>query len=87
MAKRRMLQWMRDRVRGKQGHADHHRLRGRSIEQMCVLQGLPRDFLSDAPFTKQAKSIVIGNGVPLTMGRAVAKAVKRALTVDLKVAV
>jgi DNA (cytosine-5)-methyltransferase 1 len=67
------------RVRGKQGSADHHRLRGRSIERMCELQGLPTDFLQDAPFTKEAKAIVIGNGVPLAMGRAVAKAVKRAI--------
>lgn len=67
------------RVRGKQGHADHHRLRGRSIERMNELQGLPRDFLKDAPFTKEGKFIVIGNGVPLVMGRAVARAVKQAI--------
>ena len=66
------------RVRGKQGLADHARLRGRSIERMIELQGLPVGFLADAPFTKEGKSIVIGNGVPLVMGRAVADAVKRA---------
>lgn len=63
------------RVRGKQGSADHHRLRGRSIERMCELQGLPRDFLAHAPFTKQGKEIVVGNGVPIAMGRAIARAV------------
>ena len=31
---------------------------------------------------KSAKEVVIGNGVPLPMGRAVAKAVKRALGID-----
>jgi DNA (cytosine-5)-methyltransferase 1 len=51
----------------------------RSIEECCELQGLPRDFLADAPFTKDEKHRVVGNGVPLPMGRAVAKAVKRAM--------
>lgn len=43
------------------------------------LQGLPADFLADAPFTMAGKVKVVGNGVPLPMGRAVAKAVKCAL--------
>ena len=43
-------------------------------------QGLPGDFLEDAPFTVAGKLKAIGNGVPLPMGRAVAKAVKCALT-------
>jgi DNA (cytosine-5)-methyltransferase 1 len=42
-------------------------------------QGLPDDFLALAPFTAAGKTQAIGNGVPLPMGRAVAKAVKRAL--------
>jgi DNA (cytosine-5)-methyltransferase 1 len=42
-------------------------------------QGLPSDFLRDAPFTSAGKIKAIGNGVPLPMGRAVAKAVKRAM--------
>lgn len=46
---------------------------------MAVLQGLPDDFLVDAPFTAQGKRKVIGNGVPLPMARAVAQAVRRAL--------
>jgi DNA (cytosine-5)-methyltransferase 1 len=50
----------------------------RSFERCCELQGLPRDFLSDAPFTMDGKYRVVGNGVPLPMGRAVAQAVKRA---------
>lgn len=46
--------------------------------ESCRLQGLPPDF--DLPgFTRQAKQRALGNGVPLPMGRAVAKAVKRAL--------
>ena len=43
-------------------------------------QGLPPDFLRDAPFTASGKSHAVGNGVPLPMGRAIAKAVKAALS-------
>jgi site-specific DNA-cytosine methylase len=39
---------------------------------------LPGDFLSLAPFTTEAKRHAIGNGVPLPMGRAIAKAVREA---------
>lgn len=49
------------------------------FETMCELQGLPRDFLSEAPFTVSGKRQAIGNGVPLPMGRAIAHAVVRAL--------
>lgn len=49
-----------------------------SWRDMCELQGLPADY--DLPgFTRQAKREAVGNGVPLPMGRAVARAVKRAL--------
>ncbi len=41
-------------------------------------QGLPPDFLDKAPFTVAGKIHAIGNGVPLAMGRAVARAVKAA---------
>ncbi len=50
-----------------------------SIAEMCELQGLPPDFLDDAPFTANGKKKVLGNGVPLPMGCAIAKAVKRAV--------
>lgn len=56
--------------------------RKRSLEELAVLQGLPADFLHEAPFTVEGKCRVIGNGVPLAMGRAVAGAVKRALGLD-----
>ena len=45
------------------------------FETMCELQGLPRDFLSEAPFTSSGKKQAVGNGVPLPIGRAIAKAV------------
>lgn len=41
-------------------------------------QGLPADFLADAPFTVAGKIKCVGNGVPLPMGRAIAKAVRKA---------
>lgn len=50
----------------------------RSWEESCRLQGLPGDFLKDAPFTLTGKRMVLGNGVPLQMGRAVARAVRQA---------
>lgn len=51
------------------------------LDEMARRQGLPPHFFgSDSPFTDLAKRKMIGNGVPLAMGRAVAKAVKRAIT-------
>jgi len=52
--------------------------KGRSWRQMAELQGLPAEFNLPS-FTVKGKGIAIGNGVPLPMGRAVAKAVRRAL--------
>lgn len=46
---------------------------------MLALQGLPDSFLEHAPFTERAKRQAVGNGVPLPMGRAIARAVKDAL--------
>jgi DNA (cytosine-5)-methyltransferase 1 len=54
-----------------------------SIAEMLRYQGLPVDHLDDAPFTDTAKRKVIGNGVPLPMGRAIARAVRRALGLPL----
>lgn len=72
------------------GHGDgsnSSRMRGlsaRSISEMCRLQGIPEDFLDDAPFTAHGKRQLVGNGVPLPMGRAVAAAIKRAVTIEYK---
>lgn len=54
-------------------------LPGYSIAEMCELQGLPADHLDSAPFTVHGKKYAVGNGVPLPMGRAIARAVKAAL--------
>jgi DNA (cytosine-5)-methyltransferase 1 len=50
-----------------------------SLGEMLRDQGLPETFLDDAPFTCAGKRHAIGNGVPLPMGRAVAKAVRAAI--------
>ena len=50
-----------------------------NVKESLRLQGLPADFLDHAPFTKEGKQKVIGNGVPLPTGRAVAQAVLKFL--------
>jgi DNA (cytosine-5)-methyltransferase 1 len=53
-----------------------------AFRDSCRLQGLPDDF--DLPaLTIKARLSAVGNGVPLAMGRAVARAVKRAAHIDL----
>jgi len=47
--------------------------------RMLELQGLPPDFLADAPFTVEGKRKAVANGVPLPMGRAIVRAVVAAL--------
>ncbi len=71
------------RVRGHQGHADHHRLKWRPLAEMAADQGVPAEFIArlkeHGAFTEKALRIGVGNGVPLPMGRAVAAAVVRAI--------
>lgn len=54
----------------------------KALAHAVQAQGLPADFLADAPFTSEGKFRAIGNGVPLPMGRAVAAAVLSALSVS-----
>ncbi len=49
-----------------------------ALRQSLVLQGLPEDFLDEAPFTLKGKHGVIGNAVALPMARTLAKAIKTA---------
>jgi len=60
----------------RHGPADGPRM---SIADMFRLQGVPTDFLIDAPFTVDGKRKAIANGVPIPMGRAIARAVKRVM--------
>ncbi len=48
------------------------------LSEMLELQGLPADFCDEMPFTMAGKRKAIGNAVPMDMGRAIARAVKRA---------
>jgi DNA (cytosine-5)-methyltransferase 1 len=62
------------------------RIQRYSVEDALETQGLPRDFFGTrrhsadkSPFHREAQLRMVANGVPLPMGRAVARAVKRAL--------
>ncbi len=50
-----------------------------TLPEACHLQGLPEDFLAEAPFLASEKLRVVANGVPLPLGRAIARAVRAAL--------
>lgn len=69
--------------RPKRGRNNLHEMRGRGSRQTVAeglrLQGLPADFFEHSPLTVEGQQKMIGNGVPLPLGRAVAKAVKAAL--------
>lgn len=52
-----------------------NRAQHRTIYDNLELQGLPRDLLDHAPFTQNGKFEVVGNGVPLPMGKAIAGAI------------
>lgn len=58
----------------------------RTLADMLELQGFPRDMLDHCPFTVQAAKKMVGNGVPLPMGRAIAKAVGRAMQLEVDAA-
>lgn len=60
----------------KRPHGDKS---SRYLKEAIRLQGLPEGFLDRAPFTVAGKIKVVGNGVPLPMGRTIAKAVARAV--------
>lgn len=66
--------------KGRPGHKSYReRYKRRSIEKICELMGVPINFFGeDSPFTKGGKCLLLGNAVPLPMGRAIAKAVKAA---------
>lgn len=57
------------------------RMKNYSVAEALALQGLPGDFFCDRPplFLERAKVKMLAQGVPLPMGRAVARAVKAAL--------
>ena len=52
----------------------------RTVESCSVLQGLEPDHFAASPFKVGELMKIIGNGVPIPMGRAIARAVKKALS-------
>jgi DNA (cytosine-5)-methyltransferase 1 len=52
------------------------------LQRALIAQGLSPDYLDHAPFTAEGKMKVVGNGVPLPMGRAIARAVKQAIAAE-----
>lgn len=53
--------------------------RARKLPEALELQGLPGDFFDNSPFTVRGKGEMLGNGVPMFMGRALARAVIAAM--------
>jgi site-specific DNA-cytosine methylase len=51
-----------------------------SIESMAIAQGVDPSRFANSPFSVTELRRAIGNGVPLPMGRAVARAVRAAIT-------
>lgn len=49
-----------------------------AVAELLRKQSLPADFMQYSPFTVEAQCKAIGNGVPLPMGRAIARAVAEA---------
>lgn len=66
----------RPRMKGRMKHY--------SVAEALALQGCPPDFFCDRPplFLARAKVKVLAQGVPIPMGRAVARAVLRALSAE-----
>lgn len=59
----------RKRLNRKEGPSWKH------LRESLEAQGLPADYLDDAPLTVRGAQKMIGNGVPLPMGRALARAI------------
>ena len=51
-----------------------------AAQGLCRKQGLPESFIEHMPFRAADLCKMLGNGVPLPMGRAIAKAVREATT-------
>lgn len=55
----------------------------RTLAEMLRLQGFPEDWLDESPFTDGAKKRLVGNGVPMNLGRAIARGVRHAMNLPL----
>ncbi len=65
--------------RGKRPGKEYGYLSRKAVTHALRAQGLPEDFLSHCPLTVEGMHRVIGNGVPLPMGNAIAHAVCAAI--------
>ena len=54
----------------------------RRVGESLILQGLDPNFFEKSPLTVKGQQRAIGEGVPLPMGRAIARAVREALAVE-----
>lgn len=72
-------QWEPGKPSGEGGRSRSDRS-VKALKNYIEWQGLPADFLGDAPFTVEGKVHVVGNGVPIPMARAIARAVKAAIS-------
>lgn len=70
------------RVHGKK--ATGGRMERYSVEEAARLQGVDLDMFKLCPFRRDALQKMLANGVPLPMGRAVAKAVRQAMGYQLE---
>ncbi len=68
---------------GQTGSRPRGKLARRSIDEMAIAQGLDPRLFDHSPFSITELRRAIANGVPLPMGRAVARAVKSALEPSL----
>jgi len=57
----------------------------RDLAEMLRLQGFPSQWLEHQPWTMSAKRKMIGNGVPLPMARALARAVRNSCGEPVKI--
>jgi DNA (cytosine-5)-methyltransferase 1 len=67
------------RRRNQVGGTAPHEGKAMALSEMLHRQGFPREMLDECPLTSAGARSAVGNGVPLPMGRAIAKAVKRAM--------
>jgi len=51
----------------------------RTLEEMMELQGIPEGWFKHSPFTMAARRKIVGNAVPVGMGRAMATAIREAM--------
>jgi len=72
--------------KGRPGHGPYSgRHKRRSVEKILELMGLLGDFFGDeSPFTMSGKGLLLGNAVPMPMGRSIARAIRKCFTIGEK---